>query len=386
MKYLQIFANICLVLALYYLIYYVYLGIVSPIPQAGDSFDYHIPIAKSILDGSFLSGLGFTKYQHFYPGTSEIINSLFILLNIPLTLSNIIPSVLLGISCFILGRVYRLDKYSAIIFASSIFTLNAILRWMNAVSVDAWIGVYFVLALILLKNPNKTVLYFLKLGVVFGLLIGTKYSAVLLSLVLLVFYFKDLIKVLNLRNLISFLIPFSALGLFWYFRNFLIMGNPFYPVPILGFPGKDVFNGTTMLKATINYPIDMFNAAFSEYKLWFLTVIAAPILLYKKRVEGEIGKLLLLGIVSFIIFLFFPTDNHTWVMVSSFRYSYFVFVPLILGVFLYFNSLRKMKWLSYFAIANMLGVSVITYQPKLILIVIPLALALAWISSWRTGR
>ena len=379
MKYLQIFANICVVLASYYLIYYVYLGLVSPIPQAGDSFDYHIPIAKSIIEGSFLDASSFTKYSHFYPGTSEVVNSLFILFNIPLTLSNILASVILAISCYFLGRTYNLGKDSSIIFAASIFTLNAVLRWMNAVNVDIWIGVYFVLSLILLKNPKKTILYFLKLGAVFGLLIGSKYSAILLLITLFVFYFKDLVKFINIKNAISFLIPFSFLGVFWYFRNYLATGNPFYPTPLFGLPGKDVFNGTTILSVTLKAPIDMLNALFSEYKLWALTLIAAPLILFKEKKITDTTKLLLLGLTMFILFLFFPTDNHTWIMVSSFRYSYPVFIPLILGIFLYFKDLKKMEWLSYFVIANMLGVFSISYQPKLILIFLPLALLLIYI-------
>ncbi len=378
MKHLQIFANISLFLALYYLIYYIYLGIVSPIPALGDSFDYHIPIAKSILNGSFLTA-PFSAYSHFYPGTSEAINSIFILLNIPLTLSNILASVLLGIGCYFLGKAYKLNKFSSIIFATTIFSLNAVLRWMNAVNVDVWVGLYFVTSLILLKNPKKSVVYFAKLGLVFGLLIGSKYSAILFSIILFGFYIKDLLKVISLKRVISFLVPFSILGLFWYFRNFMATGNPFYPTPILGLSGKDVFNGTTILSVIIKYPMDMFNAFFSEYKLWFLAIVVAPLILLKEKRITDTNKLLLLGLVNFVIFLFFPTDNHTWIMVSSFRYSYPVFIPLILGIFLYFYKKERMDLLSYFVIANMLGVSAISYQPKLILIFLPLAALLIYV-------
>lgn len=385
MKHLQIFANICIIIAFYYLVYFVYQGIVSPIPQPGDSFDYHIPIAKSILDGSFLSAqYPFSKYQYFYPGISEVFNSLFIFFNIPLTLSNILPSVLLAISCFLLARAYKLDKFSSIIFATSIFTLNAILRWLNAVSVDVWVGVYFVLALYFLKNPKKTVFYFLKLGIVFGLLIGSKYSAILFSLVLFVFYGKKLVKILNIKNIISFLIPFSLLGLFWYFRNFLATGNPFYPTPLLGLSGKDVFNQTTILNTIFKYPLEMFNALFSEYKLWFLSILTALVILWKERLITDTTILFLIGLVNLAVFTIFPTDNHTWIMVSSFRYSYPVFIPLILGVFLYFKSKRKMEWLSYFSIANMLSVFSISYQPKLILIFLPLAILLIYFLNKKT--
>lgn len=369
MNKLQVFANISIVIALYYLVYFLFLGITNPIPQLGDSFDYHIPIAKSILDGTFINGSTFTGLSHYYPGTSEALNSFFIFFNIPLTLTNIFVSVLLAFSCYFLARSYKIDKYLAIIFSLSIFTLNAVLRWMNAVNIDTLVGVYFVWALFLLKNSKETLVYFFKLGVVFGLLIGSKYTTILFSAVLFVFYIKDLIKVLNLKNIISFLIPFSVLGLFWYFRNFLLTTNPFYPMPFFNLPGKNVFNGTTILSVIFKYPIDMLNAFFSEYKLWFLSIVAVPIILFKERKLTDITKLFLLGIINFVLFLFFPTDNHTWIMVSSFRYSYPIFIPLMLGIFLYFKKIEKEELLSYFVVLNMLGIFSISYQPKLLIIV-----------------
>src|SRR3989344_5333773 len=134
---MKIFARIGLLIFLYLVFYHVYVGILNPITAPGDSWDYHIPISKSILNGSFLDPSNFTTKQYFpqlNPGSSEVFNSVLIFLNIPLTLSNILASVVLFFCCFALGRRFRLSYYSALLFASTIGTLTAVTRWFNSVS------------------------------------------------------------------------------------------------------------------------------------------------------------------------------------------------------------------------------------------------------------
>jgi len=82
---IKLLANVCLLIALYYFIHFTYIGVLQPIPVLGDSWDYHIPIAHTILDGNFLHSSDFRIPQWYYPGSSEAINSLFILIHIPLT-------------------------------------------------------------------------------------------------------------------------------------------------------------------------------------------------------------------------------------------------------------------------------------------------------------
>lgn len=133
MRNIKTIVNIALIIALYYLVYYIYIGIINPIPSPGDSWDYHIPIAKSILDGSFMHP---SYFRWYYPGASEEINSLFIFFRIPLTLSNIFAAFALFICCRTLALKFRLNRYYSLLFALTFVTLNVILRWSNAVSID----------------------------------------------------------------------------------------------------------------------------------------------------------------------------------------------------------------------------------------------------------
>src|SRR5579859_7875921 len=185
---IKVIANVGIIIALYYFTYYAYLGIIHPIPAPGDSWDYHIPISQSILNGSFLQMPHVTVPQRYYPGSAESINSLLILFHIPLTLSNIGAMLVLLFCLFKLARVFEMNKYYALLYAVSFITLNAVVRWQNAISIDVWVAVFFTLAIILLENPKKSIAYFLKLGFVLGMMIGSKYTTFYFLIIFLLFY------------------------------------------------------------------------------------------------------------------------------------------------------------------------------------------------------
>jgi hypothetical protein len=219
MQKVNMLAKVSLLSALYYLIYYIYAGILNPLPLDGDSWDYHIPIAVSILDGSFLShphevitqwhrpeshgsyrsrGLLFIP-QWYYSGSSEAINALFILFHFP-TLSNMFATIVLFFCLWKLALTFRLSYYYALLFAVTFCTLNVVLRWLNIVSIDVWVGVWFTLGVILLEKPKQSLFYFAKLGFVLGMLIGSKYTAWYFLIGLFIFYSHNLIRYFNSKG------------------------------------------------------------------------------------------------------------------------------------------------------------------------------------------
>jgi hypothetical protein len=384
MQNIKIITKVCIVIAVYYFVYYVYKGFLMHIPLDADSWDYHIPISLSILNGSFLTA-SFNTIPHlqdpithaiheipvwYVPGSSDAINAFFILLHIP-TVSNIFAAVILFFACWKLGTAMQLAKYYAILFAITITTTNVVLRWLNAVSVDVWVGVWFTLSLILLEKPKKSNLYFAKLGFVLGMLIGTKYTTLYFILVFFIFYIRNILKYCNFQRILSFLVPFSVFGLFWYIRNFILTRNPFYPVERFGFPGPDSY-GDSIWRETLNHPIEMFNAIFGEYHLWLFSIVVAGAYIiyqfaYKKNLHLDtLGKMFLLGFINFICYLDMFSDSHAWIMVSVVRYSLPAFIPLILGVFMLAAQYKKEELLGYFVVANMLCVLSMGYYPKLI--------------------
>lgn len=378
----KVISKISILVFLYYLIYSIYSGIINPIPALGDSWDYHIPISQTILNGSFLRLRNTGLPQWYYPGSGEAINSVLIFLRIPLTLSNILAILILGLSLYQLGKVFGLKKFYSLLFSMTFITLNAVIRWMNAVSIDVWMAVFFVWVLILLENPRSKILYFLKLGFVTGMIIGTKYSGIYLLVVLFFFYLNKKRPKLNLKRIVSFLIPFFTFGIFWYIRNYLTTGNPFYPFPLFNFPGIELFKGVTVYSVTLQRPWDMFNAFFSEYKLWMLVPLVALAVLFKRVIINKKYKLdkmhflYLLGLANFVLYFSYPCDFFEPIMVSSLRYSYTAFIPLLLATFILAEKINKKEMLGYFAIGNMIMVTSFNYYPKLVIIYIPLSFIL----------
>ena len=376
---MRVLATACMLVALYYLTYYIYTGILNPAPGLGDSWDYHIPIAKTILDGSFLHPANFKLAQWYYPGSSEAINALFMLFHIPLTLSNIFATIILFFCLWKLALVFRLQHYYALIFALTFTTLNVVVRWLNAVGIDVWVGVFFTSAIILLKNPKKSLLYFAKLGFVLGMLVGSKYTTPVFTLVLLCFYIRNILRVINLPRILVFLVPFSIFGLFWYIRNYLLVHNPFYPLEAFGFKGKLLFTDRVW-NVTLKHTIQMFDSGLAEYKMWlFVVIIALGWLVYqyviKKRYKlNSINELFLIGLMNFLFYFTFPTSEQPWIMVSSLRYSFPAFIPLILGVFLLAAKYRMEEMIGYIALGNMIMVTSLAYYPKLVFFYIPLVI------------
>jgi hypothetical protein len=59
-----------------------------------------------------------------------------------------------------------------------------------------------------------------------------------------------------------------------HYRNYILTGNPFYPLPRLGFKGPLAFDDTVWIE-TLRYPLEMVNAGFGEYHLWLFSVLIA---------------------------------------------------------------------------------------------------------------
>jgi len=370
-------AYVSLIIFLYLIFYYLYNGIfIQKIPLEGDSIGWHIPIAKFVLNGTILN-FHSTVLPQFYPGASELILALFMLVGLPLNTYNILAWFLLFLGCFLLARNFGLEKFYSMLFAITVSTQNTILRWLNTQIIDIWLAVFFIFSLILLEKPKKEFSYFIRLGFLSGMILGTKYTGVLLILSLLMFYYKKIIKVLSFSRVLVFLIPFSILGLSWYIRNFLIFQNPFFPIEIPPFRGVHVFTSNAFL-TLLNYPLQMLNAFIAEYKLWAFVILGGGYLffyIYRKKgaLFSDIQKVILLSLAAFITYPFSPASYQEWIMVSSIRYTYITFILLILAIFIFAARIKKQRILAYFAIGNMILLHPITYYPKLIFFYLPTA-------------
>lgn len=383
MKPLVVLSKITILFLLFIIVNYFYIGVVTR-PSEGDSLNYHIPIAKAYLNGSFMNPneIQGDKFLKFSPGSAEGVLSIFYLLHIPPNLFNVVGVLLLFFSCFFLGKKYGLDKYLSVIFATSIVTLNGIIRWMDTQIIDIYLTVFFVLSLLLLKKPQKSIRYFIVLGVAIGMLIGSKYSGLLFAGVLLIIFGKRMIVNLSFARLFAFCLPVVLLGGSWYIRNYLATGNPLYPQGFLFFKdyGFDILDKQVWRVAlgSLNGFIGTLNAFISEYMIWVFAIPLVIFIAFKKINEKfyrNLLPLILVGLFSYGIYIFLPSDNINHIMVSVIRYSYPAFIPFVLGLFIIAKKKGWEEKIAVVSVANMLVVGFpMGYNPKILFFYIPLAL------------
>lgn len=384
---MNLFTKIILTFFVYIIVYFIFFAFSFPTPD-GDSINYHIPIAKSFLDGNFINpdkieGVPYLKYS---PGSSESILALLLFLKIPMQFFNVIGVLFLFISCYFLAKRFHLDKNLSLVYAVSISTLPVMLRWINMQIIDIWVAGFFTFTLFLLESPKKNLKYFFILGTSVGMLIGSKFSGLLFATVLFILYFKKIIKILDLKRFLFFIIPFFIFGLFWYIRNYYFTGNPLYPQSFLFFKGTEFHILRTQVWEVSFLSFEGFkkfaNAGFSEYSLWFFALPFAIFILYrsiKKRKISKIAKLEIIGIINFIIFLFLPSDVYFHIFVSVIRYSFPVIIPIILAVFLYAKEKKREDFVYLVTFISMLASPIYEYHPKVLLIVFPIALVIFFI-------
>lgn len=349
----------------------------TSLPIEGDSIAYHIPIAKNLWNGGLLNP---QDILHFYPSIGEAILSVFMMLHIPLNMFNILAIVFLFFGAQRLGREYGLSKDVAIVFAVALCTMQLTMRWMFTQVVDIWVAVFFIYSLILLHKPSKSLTYYVSLGITMGLLIGTKNSTPVFALILLIFYRQNFTKHLTLKRFLSFLLPVVVLGCFWYIRNSVIMGNPLYPQAVLSFKGSPNWNILEwhVGEIVLMKPLNMFNAFVSEYMIWIFALLV-PFVTSKNE---NVKTLARLGYCNLLFFLYLPTTPEYNIMVSSFRYSYPAFIPLILCIFLLSQEYKNELQLGIIVFLNMLVLIVPPYRPKILFVL----LSLLWMIWYYVDR
>lgn len=383
---LKVYEKVFLVIFLTLLVYYAFFDITTT-PFPGDNWDYHIPIARSILDQTFLHPANFLD-KWYYPGSSEAILSVLMFLHIPLNLFNFFCIIILFFLLRKLGIAYGLNRQLATIYSVTVCTIPAIsFRILASQSIDLWLSVYIVLTILLLKFPRKKLSYYIFLGISIGMLVGTKYSGPLYLLAILAIFYKNLVRYISFSKILVVFTFITILGLFWYIRNFIYTGNPF--APELGFLFNSKLVGVLQFQTwkTILYVPNgigmLMDALVSEVKIWTLALPIAPFLLYYsfKKNDKALKQILLLGVFGIFVFLISPSWYEYDPIVSSFRYSYPTFIMLILSMFLFASSIKKTNYLIILAFANILLFPPLQYHPKLVFIIIPIAVLLEFMTK-----
>ena len=344
-----------------------------------DSLTYHIPIAESISRGDFTNLSYIKQGLGYYPAVGETMLSLFVKFNIPLNLFNVLGLVLLFFCCRFTARTFGLSKMASLVFAATFSLLPTVLRLILTQTIDIWLAVFFLCSLSLLQKPKRSISYFLKIGFSLGLLVGVKYSGILLMLALLVVYSRKVLSMFTVRRFVAFFVPFFILGLSWYVRNWIITGNPIYPVAFLGWQAHPDFHATDWTSVKVFLEPGgawlMIQAVISEYLFWSLAPLIVMLVSYYSKIKKQeellkdLIPLVVLAVINFIIFLPQPSLPDMQIVVSNMRFVYPVMIPLMLFVFIIAKRLRIIKELTIVALLSSISVlPQLDYKPKLIIV------------------
>lgn len=391
-------AKIAPALFLFFLLYFTYLGITTTPEQIGetDSLVYHIPLAQSFSEGDFFNLSDISAGLGYYPGIGESILAIFIKLGIPLNLFNVLGLVLLFYASKKTARMFGLNRGSSLIFASAVGLLPTVIRLLPAQTIDIWLAVFFLWSLILLVKPRAENAYFIQLGILFGLLVGVKYSGILYAIALILVFGRRLVPYLSTSRVVLFFMLLSTLGLSWYFRNYFLTGNPFYPVSIFLFPGNEAFIASEWVIAntifTYSEGLRLMSQAFvSEYLIWSLSPLIVLVLFIFHRGNKEIitkkmKNLVYLGVLNFIIWLPQPSGPGIQLATSNYRFTYPAMIPIMLVVFTLAGKLEKLPIVHLLAILSAISVlPQLSYRPKLVLLWLTTLVLIALVFS-KGGR
>jgi 4-amino-4-deoxy-L-arabinose transferase-like glycosyltransferase len=203
-----------------------------------DGAAYHLPLAKHLLDGRIYEVTpSFENYS--FPGAVHLVYAFFFAIKAE---SAIIPLNLLTAIGIILV-VYSLAHYiwnKKIALWAAVVCSGINLLWEISLSprIDSFLTFFFLLAcfafFIFVERKTKTELLII-IGMMLGITIGIKYTAMLFIAVLIpislfhaIYAFRKQLRLIILPLILSFLTLAIPSG-FWYTRNTLKLGNPIYP-------------------------------------------------------------------------------------------------------------------------------------------------------------
>jgi len=376
-KVLNILSKTAFFIFVVLVVYFVYYGLANSIQGIfeGDSIIFHIPIAQQLAKFTFMPA-DLTMGLGYLPATAEAILSVFILLHLPLNLFNVLGLICLFIAAKKVAESFGLSKEMSIIYAVGLSTLQSVLRWPLTQVSDIWLAVFFLAVLYLLKVPKKNNKYFLSLGFFTGMLVGAKSSGLIFAALLLVFFGINVFKKIKVSKIIFFAVPLLLFGFSWYIRNYILTGNPMYPVGIFTLAGDPEYlnlaaGNWSIFANTLQNPayiIKVANALISEFFVWASALVLPVYVLAKKRVGKDLKKLSIVAIVIFLAFIFtFPAES----VVSNMRHIYPLMAIVILQAFMLFE--KKQEEVAIFAtLSCIFPLMNLGYHPKiLILALIP---------------
>ncbi len=384
--------GVLLIIAAALLLWIVFLGILFPATDF-DGNSYHLTfIGYVIQNHNFFDVPTSLPWLAGYPKGGEFIQMWSVLLTHNDMFADLaqVPFLLLGVYAIYEGAVHLGSDKKHARFAALLFIfLPIVLNQLKTTYVDVMLCSLFLAAIALIIKEKLRTLDFFLLGIIFSLLISVKSTGFLFVAVLIPLLFWNLYQHRTkkaghfLRNyakpLLFIAIP-TVFGLYWYIKNYVLYGSPFYP---FGFQalGFHIFPGQTFQEFAANavnqlpgFPKsctariwfvwteqkDWFGCMYNYDTnfaglgpIWFILLI--PALLVSVYVAIKNRLWLFFGVVATLIGLFaiYPSNYYS-------RYTMFITALGIYALALVFTFIDSkttvfVKWLAIILALSVVG-------------------------------
>jgi hypothetical protein len=196
-------------------------------------------------------------------------------------------------------------------------------------------------------------------GVILGLLLGTKYSGVMYAGILVVWCSKQIWGA-GWKRALGWAIPAALIGGWWYVRNWILKGNPMYPLDFLWWKGEP----TSQLPIVWRTLLEIKGVTFFAGSLVSEFLLGAGLLLLPFwRRNGWVW----MGIANILVFAVLPGGVPT--ILSNCRYLMPAMLVLAVEVAKWAQEKRKEEWMGTLAVLNSVMVlPQLEYKPKLLLL------------------
>jgi hypothetical protein len=233
-----------------------FLGLITDDPGY-DALAYHLPLAA---DYGISNNIPLGQEVGFnYPANADLMLRWCVFKgNHRLAgLLGCFAALLIGLLLYKICRALDKSRQSSVIAASAIITFPVV-PYLSLIPNSALPGIMLMLAAVLLllglhRTGGKEPALFWCLGVAVGLASGARFSLLPASLfitaaMIVIMLRSDRSRFCSEANnfdwpwfrgmLCRWLIGALLGGGFWYLRNTIVYGNPFYPISVLGLPGR----------------------------------------------------------------------------------------------------------------------------------------------------
>ena len=204
-----------------------YIWYATPPPWMRDSLTYHLALAKQYaISGKYID-TDFIVFSHFPQGWQSVLTAIHTpsvgtaLFN-PRYLS---VAITIGTALGLFGWIKRhTDSQEWALTAACLYLLTpSVIEFGTSCYVQPWLtAVCFWLAMKLYSKASWT-----SIGFLTGLACSLKYSALIIPVLILPLSY---LREKQPRNCFQFLLGVLGVGLFFYIRNLIHTGNPFFPL------------------------------------------------------------------------------------------------------------------------------------------------------------